>query len=152
MDAPPPPPHIPSRRWRHHPRLLHPQQTQFCLFSYELLLWPRSKGQKTESSKLDCKREMTQREGPRTWRRTNSFSPRLTAQIAGESPLRWRTVTAKISTSPSPEELVRHSSYDSSACPKSSPLPLKSFPALSPLFFPSIFSLFSFLPHYWQNN
>jgi hypothetical protein len=61
------------------------------------------------------------------------------AQIAGVSPLRWRTVTEKISTSPSSVEIVRHSSYNSSTLPEILPCPLT-------LIFPYFFSIFSFLP------
>jgi hypothetical protein len=60
--------------------------------------------------------------------------------------LRWQTLKAKISTSPSPAELVHHSSYDSSALLEIFPsAPLKSFPGHSPLFFPFFLSFF-FLP------
>ncbi len=52
MDPPPPPPHIPSRRWRHHPGLLHPQQTQFCLFL--LGTAAQAKKQETENQKLQA--------------------------------------------------------------------------------------------------
>ncbi len=72
-----------------------------------------------------------------------SFSPRLTAQIVGVSPLRWRTVKAKISASPSPVEFVRHS-YHSSALPEILPSAPQIFPYLSPLLFPS--SSFFFFP------
>jgi hypothetical protein len=67
-------------------------------------------------------------EGPRTSRHTLSFSPRPTAQIGNVSPLRWRTVTAKIYTSSSPAELVRHSSYNSSALPEILPSAPQNFP------------------------
>ncbi len=76
-----------------------------------------------------------------------SFSTRLAAQIVGVSPLRWRTVKAKISTSPSPSpvEFVRHS-YDSSALPEILPSPNLSVPlALTfPFFFFFLFSSFPF--------
>jgi hypothetical protein len=56
--------------------------------------------------------------------------------------LRWRTVIAKISTSPSPAELVRHSSYNSSALPEILPsapsnlsLPSRPYFSLSFLIF-----------------
>jgi hypothetical protein len=74
------------------------------------------------------------------------FSPRPTAQITSVSPLRWQTMTAKISTSPSSAELVSHSSYNSSALPKILPSAPQIFPCLLALIFPFFFSFFSFLP------
>ncbi len=85
-------------------------------------------------------------EGPHTWRRTPLISPRPTAQIASVSPLRWRNMTAKISTSASSAELVSHSSYYSSSLPEILPSAPQIFPCLLALIFPFFFSFFSFLP------
>jgi len=68
-----------------------------------------------------------------------SFSPRPSVQIVGVNTLRWQTVKAKISAS-SRAELIRPTIPP--PCPKSSPPPLKSFPGLSPLFFP-------YFPHFF---
>jgi hypothetical protein len=57
----------------------------------------------------------------------------------------WQTVKSKISTSPSPVELVHHSSYDSSALPEILPTSPQIFPCPLTLTFPFFFSFFSFL-------
>jgi hypothetical protein len=59
-------------------------------------------------------------------------------QIVDVSALHLQTVTLKISTLPLPAKLVCNS-FD-----ESSPLPIKSFPGLSPLFFPSLSHFFLF--------
>jgi hypothetical protein len=51
-------------------------------------------------------------------------------------------VTAKFSTSPWPEELVRHSSYDFSALPEIFPSAPQIFPCPLALIFPFFFSFF----------
>jgi hypothetical protein len=53
-----------------------------------------------------------------------------------------QTVKAKISASPSPAELVRHS-YDSSALPEFFPSAPQIFPWPLALIFPLFFSIFS---------
>jgi hypothetical protein len=77
--------------------------------------------------------------------RTPSFSPRPTEEIAGVSPLRWRSVTAKISTWHSPAEIVRHSSYNSSTLPEILPYAPQIFPSLpSHPYFSLLFLIFFF--------
>ncbi len=90
-------------------------------------------------------------EGQCTWKIFLSFSPRPRVKIVGVTTLRWQTVKAKISTSPSPVELVRHSSYDSSALPEIFPSAPQIFCWPLATIFPFLFLLF-FLPRLLTNQ
>jgi hypothetical protein len=75
------------------------------------------------------------------------FLPKPTMQIADVSPFCWQTVKRKISTSPLPLELIRHSSYISSALPEIFPSTLQIFPCLLAFIFAFFLSFFFYFTY-----